>query len=88
MVGIICVVLLFAWIALISYVILGWVVELGRLSWGHPLRSAYDFLGRGIRPVMRPIRDRLPPVRIGGVALDLSILVLFFGVAILRAIIC
>ena len=88
MVGIICVVLLFAWIALISYVILGWVVELGRLSWGHPLRSAYDFLGRGIRPVMRPIRDRLPTVRIGGVALDLSILVLFFGVAILRAIIC
>ena len=86
--GILCVVLTLAWAALLGYVILGWVVELGRLTWGHPVRSIYDFLGRGIRPVLRPIRDRLPPLRIGGVGLDLSILVLFFGVVILQRIFC
>ena len=86
--GILCVVLTLAWAALLGYVILGWVVELGRLTWGHPVRSIYDFLGRGIRPVLRPIRDRLPPLRIGGVGLDLSILVLFFGVVILRKTFC
>lgn len=86
--GILCVVLTLAWAALLGYVILGWVVELGRLTWGHPVRSIYDFLGRGIRPVLRPIRDRLPPLRIGGVGLDLSILVLFFGVVILQWIFC
>ncbi len=88
MIEIICFVLLLVWVGLISYVILGWVVELGRLSWGHPLRSVYDWLGRGIRPALRPIRDRLPPLRVGGVALDLSIIVLFFGVYIIRIIIC
>jgi YggT family protein len=86
--SIICTLLWVAWAALISYVVLGWVVELGRLSWGHPIRSVYDFLGRGIQPVVRPIRDRLPPVRIGGVALDLSIIILFIGIVILQSIIC
>lgn len=73
---------------LVAYVILGWVVELGRLNWGHPIRKVYDVLGRGIRPVLRPIRDALPPLRVGGVALDLSIIVVFFGITIIRAIIC
>jgi YggT family protein len=39
-----------------------------------------------VEPVAAPIRRVLPPLRIGGVALDLSILVLFFGVSILRGV--
>lgn len=35
-----------------------------------------------------PLRNALPPVRLGGVALDLSILVLFFGVQIIQGLIC
>ncbi len=35
-----------------------------------------------------PLRKVIPPLRTGGVALDLSILVLFFGVSILRSLIC
>ncbi|MGI9016659.1 MAG: YggT family protein [Euzebya sp.] len=35
-----------------------------------------------------PLRNLIPPVRMGVVALDLSILVLFFGVSILRSLIC
>ena len=39
-------------------------------------------------PVMRPIRGLLPPARIGGVGLDLSFMVVFFGIIILQRIIC
>ena len=45
-------------------------------------------LSRGIEPVLAPIRRALPPLRIGGAGLDLSPLVLFFGIAILRGVIC
>jgi YggT family protein len=39
-----------------------------------------------VEPLARPIRRVLPPLQIGGVGLDLSILVLFFGLTILRGI--
>ena len=47
-------------------------------------------LVRGVRalvePVVEPIRRRLRPVRIGGVALDLSIILLFIVINILIAV--
>lgn len=72
-----------------SWVVLIWVV----LSWipateGHPLRSAKDFLDRVLKPVIRPIRNVLPPVRLGAVGVDLSPVVLFVGITILRRILC
>jgi YggT family protein len=72
-----------------SWVVLIWVV----LSWiptteGHPLRSAKDLLDRLIKPVIQPIRSMLPPVRIGNVGVDLSPVVLFIGISILRRIVC
>ncbi|MEY8566714.1 YggT family protein [Corynebacterium sp.] len=33
--------------------------------------------------VVRPLRRVIPPLRLGGVALDVSVLVLFFGISIL-----
>lgn len=39
-----------------------------------------------VEPVAAPIRRVLPPLRIGGIALDLSILVLFVGVSILQGV--
>ncbi|WP_312978174.1 YggT family protein [Corynebacterium sp.] len=33
--------------------------------------------------VVRPLRRLIPPLRLGGVALDVSVLVLFFGISIL-----
>jgi YggT family protein len=35
--------------------------------------------------VLAPIRRIIPPLRVGGMALDLAPLVLFFGIAILRS---
>lgn len=35
-----------------------------------------------------PLRKAIPPLRTGAVALDLSVIVLFFGVSILRSLVC
>lgn len=86
--SIICFLLTAAYYALLVWIILGWVVNFGRLSWGHPVRKVYDALASAINPVLTPIRRVLPPVRMGNVGLDLSPLVVFFGLLILRGIIC
>lgn len=39
-------------------------------------------------PVLRPLRRVLPPVRIGSVALDLSPLIVFFGIMIIQGALC
>ncbi|MGP9725084.1 YggT family protein [Corynebacterium sp. AOP40-9SA-29] len=36
--------------------------------------------------IVRPLRRIIPPLRLGGVALDVSVLVLFFGISILTSI--
>lgn len=36
--------------------------------------------------VVKPLRRVIPPLRLGGVALDISVLVLFFGVSFLERI--
>lgn len=84
---VICLLLTVAYFALIIWIILSYVVGFGRLPWGHPVRKAYDGLAAGINPVLSPIRRVLPPVRLGGMSLDLSPLVLFFGIIILRSVI-
>ena len=85
---IVCFALDIVFYAVILWVILSWVVSFGRLSWGHPVRKLYDFLAKMIDPVLRPIRSVLPPVRIGGGGLDLSPLVLMFGLIIVRGRVC
>ena len=39
-------------------------------------------------PLLLPLRGMLPPVQIGTMALDLSPLILFFAVAIVRELLC
>lgn len=39
-------------------------------------------------PVVLPLRRVIPPAQIGAVALDLSILVVFFGISILQGLLC
>ena len=73
---------------LIIWIVLSWVVSFGRLGFDHPVRRFYDALSRGVEPILRPIRNIIPPVRIGGAALDLSPLVLFFGLILLDIVIC
>ena len=84
----ICAVLSVAIWAIIAWIVLSYVVNFGRLGWDHPVRRFYDALSRLIEPVMRPVRNVIPPLRVGGAALDLSPLILILGISILRRVIC
>ena len=86
--NLLCNVLYLAMLLLLAWVVLSYVVNFGRLGWGHPVRSVYDFLSRAIDPILRPIRRILPPVRVGGMGLDLSPMVLFLAIIILRNFLC
>jgi len=75
-------------LSLYFYAVFAWVI----LSWipmspGHPLGRIQQFLDRIIYPVIRPIRKVIPPIRVGGGALDLSPIILLLGIQILRRLI-
>jgi YggT family protein len=73
--------------AIIVWIVLGYVVVLGRVPWGHPVRKVYDSLQNVMQRILRPLRNVLPPVRIGGAALDLAPLVLILGLTLLRSLV-
>jgi YggT family protein len=80
---ILCWALQIYWFVLLLHVIFSWVPR--------PPEPIIPFvLGvrRLVEPVAAPLRRMIPPLRLGGVGLDLSILVLFFGVVILRSVVC
>ncbi len=80
---IVCLLLQLYWIILIIRIILSWIPSLPE-----PLQP----LARGVYaltdPVLTPLRGVLPPVRIGMGALDLSPIVVFFGIYILQGLLC
>lgn len=75
-------------LVILAWIVLSYVVAFGRLGWDHPVRRIYEFLSRLVEPVLRPIRRVVPPVRLGGAALDLSPLILIVGISVLRALVC
>ena len=75
-------------LVIILRIILGMVVDFGRIPWGHPVRRITDLLGRVVDPLLRPIRSALPSVPVGGMSLDLSPLVLIIGLTIIQGIVC
>lgn len=75
-------------LGLYFYAVLAWVI----LSWipvssDHPLGRIGTFLDRIIYPVILPLRRVLPPIRLGGGALDLSPIVLLIGISLLRGLV-
>ena len=66
---------------LLAYVILSFVPRPPE-----PLLPLVRAVRALVDPVVEPIRRRLRPVRIGGIALDLSIIIVFIVVNILIAI--
>lgn len=81
--SIICLALQLYFFVLIARIILSYITHLPE-----PVLP----LARGVRaltdPLLLPLRRLIPPVRIGPGALDLSPLVLFFGISILRSLLC
>jgi YggT family protein len=72
------------------YVIL--LIARALLSWfpsepGTTLYSIVRGLDRLTEPLLRPIRRALPPLRAGGMAIDLSIIVAIIGLEVLLGVI-
>lgn len=66
------------WFVLLLHVIFSWVPRPPE-----PLVPFVLGVRRLVEPVVAPVRKILPPLRLGGIALDLSIIVVFIGVRIL-----
>ena len=83
--NILCVVLTVYTILLFVRVIISWVTMFGfRPPYSGPLRTILDLLEDVTEPVLRPLRTLIPPIRAGGVGLDLSIIIAFVILAVLR----
>ncbi len=81
--GIVCLLLQVYWFVLLLHVIFSWVPRPPE-----PIMPFVIGIRRIVEPAAAPLRKIIPPLRLGGVGLDLSILVLFFGVIILQRIVC
>lgn len=74
---------------LLIRVIVSWTVAFGwRPPYSGPLRRGLDLLDNVTEPVLRPLRSLIPPVRAGPVGLDLSVLIAFVILAVLRTVVC
>lgn len=71
-------------IVVFARIVLEWIP----VSYDHPVARARAVLRAATEPVLRPLRALLPPVRLGGMGLDLSPLVLLIGLGILSAVVC
>jgi YggT family protein len=70
-------------IVMLAWIVLSYIVVFGKVPYDHPIRKIYDGLSRIIEPLLKPIRAVIPPVRVGGAALDLSPLILLVGLQII-----
>jgi len=70
------------WYVLVLYVIFSWVPRPP-----DALRPFVVGVARLVEPVAAPLRRAIPPLRLGMVALDLSILVLLIGTSLLRGVV-
>ena len=84
----VCLVLQLYTFVVVIRIILGMVIEFGRIPSGHGVRRIGDILGMAVDPVLRPIRALIPSVPMGGMSLDLSPLILIVALYVLQRILC
>jgi YggT family protein len=59
-----------------------------RVPFDHPVAKVRDALAVVVDPLLRPLRKVIPPLRLGGVGLDLSPLVLLIGLSLIQGVVC
>jgi YggT family protein len=79
-------VLLLAMLVLLARVVLDWVGVLAP-SAGPGVTRARAIVYRITEPVIAPVRRVVPPLRLGGMSIDLAFTIVFIGVLVLRAIV-
>lgn len=82
-VRLICIALTIYWVILFARIILSWIPP--------PIsgfgRTLYDLVHDLTEPVLGLVRGLLPPIRMGTVGLDLSPIVVFIALAVIRRVI-
>ena len=82
--GLVCQLLMLYYIVLIARIILSWFP----IEPGGALAAVFGFIYAVTEPVLGPIRRILPPIGVGGMGLDLSPIILFFGIGLVQSSIC
>ena len=82
--SIFCWALFVYWLILFAKILLSWIPP----SSSGSLRMVQGVLDDLTEPVLRPVRGLLPPFRMGMMALDLSPILVFVVIVILRSAIC
>ncbi|SSC25650.1 CCB3/YggT protein [Klenkia terrae] len=85
MLALLAFVLLLFQLVLIARVVVDWGGVPAPAS-GARLGGARRLVHRVTEPVIAPVRRVLPPLRIGGVGIDLAFTVVFLGVVVLRSV--
>jgi YggT family protein len=84
--GIVSLALLVFQLLLVLRAVLDWSAVLAGPSATGSVRSRLTAgVWRVTEPVLGPVRRALPPLRLGGVSLDLAFIVVFLAIIILRA---
>ena len=81
--NVLCLLLTAYYIVLLVRIILSWVPSLP-----DPVMPVARFVRALTDPLLLPLRGTVPPVQIGTMALDLSPLILFIAIAIVRELLC
>jgi len=77
--------LLLAEVVLIARAVLDWSVALaGPAAFGSVRFRLIGAVRKVTEPVLAPVRRVVPPLRVGGAAIDLSFLIVFFVIVLLR----
>ncbi len=82
--AIICILLSVYWVILLIRILSSWFP----VPPSGPVATAISFIYGVTEPVLRPLRNVLPPIRLGAVALDLSPIIVFIVIGILQSSIC
>lgn len=82
--SVVCVVLQAYWIVVVARIIMEWIP----VSYDHPVARIRSSLRTVTEPLLAPLRAMLPPVRMGGMGLDLSPIILLVGLSLLTGVIC
>jgi YggT family protein len=83
-VNLLCAALQIYWIVVVARIVMEWIP----VSYDHPLARVRSALRSATEPVLGPLRAMLPPMRLGGVGLDLSPIILLVGLSLLTGVIC
>ncbi|AGZ44928.1 YggT family protein [Actinoplanes friuliensis] len=86
--AIVSLVLLLMQVLLIARAVLDWTVALaGPTAYGSVRSRLLAGAHAVTEPVLAPVRRVLPPLRLGGMAIDLSFIVVFLAIVIIRSLI-